>query len=103
MPRDLFATPLDAITFDDIGDIAAKGVEEGTQLEFKEALSTKDGQPDRWMTDKKRVGANARDDVAKEIVAFANAYGGMLIIGIEETAENPRRSKQIRSPMIPRV
>jgi hypothetical protein len=47
--------------------------------------------------------ADERDDIAKEIVALSNAYGGVIIVGIEETDDNPRRSKQIHSPMIPRV
>jgi hypothetical protein len=103
MPMDFFVTPSDEIKFDDVSVIVSSGVEEGTQLELKEALATRDGQPDKWMGDQKRVGHNARDDIAKEVVAFANAYGGIIIIGIEETEDNPKRSKQIRLPMIPRV
>jgi predicted HTH transcriptional regulator len=103
MPRDLFATLSDAVKFDGIRDIASSGVEEGSQLEFKEALATRDGQPDRWMVDQKRIGVNARDDIAKEVVAFANAYGGVIIVGVEETEDNPKRSKQLHTPMIPRV
>jgi Schlafen, AlbA_2 len=102
-PKDLFATPFDAITFDVVLEIASSGVEEGTQLELKEALSTRNGQPDRWMADQRRIGGYARDDIAKEIVAFSNAYGGVVIVGIEETDDNPKRSKQVHTPMIPRV
>ena len=55
------------------------------------------------MVDQSRIGNVARDDIAKEIVAFANAYGGILIVGIEETDDNPRRAKSISLNQIPSV
>src|SRR6266446_2469531 len=66
-------------------------------------LPTSDGQPDRWMRDQSGIGRVARDDIAKEVVAFANAYGGIVIVGMDETADNPKRAKAIFSPQIPRV
>jgi hypothetical protein len=79
------------------------GTEEGPRTEFKRTLATSDGRPDRWMMDQSRIGNVARDDIAKEVVAFANAYGGILIVGIEETDDNPKRAKSITSQQIPRV
>jgi hypothetical protein len=103
MARDLFVAPVDEIEFQDISDLVSTGAEEGIRLEFKGALSTSDGRPDRWMQDQSSIGRSARDDIAKEIVAFANAYGGVIIIGMDETADNPKRAAQLASPQIPRV
>jgi len=103
MARDLFIDPIDEIKFDDIADLAKEKVEEGIRLEFKRGLSTSDGHPDRWMRDQSAIGRVARDDIAKEIVAFANAYGGVIIIGIDETDDHPKRAAQLASPQIPRV
>jgi hypothetical protein len=55
------------------------------------------------MRDQKGIGATARDDIAKEIVAFANAHGGVLVLGIDETDDNPRRARAIFEPRIPSV
>jgi predicted HTH transcriptional regulator len=101
VPRDLATIPIETITFEDLKDLL--GTEEGFRLEFKEALATDDGRADRWMTDQSRVGNVARDDLTREIVAFANAYGGILIVGVKETDDNPKRAKSIAEPQIPNV
>jgi predicted HTH transcriptional regulator len=103
MARDLFVASIDEIEFQDINDLVRTGAEEGIRLEFKRALSTRDGEPDRWMRNQSGIGGVARDDIAKEIVAFANAYGGVIIIGIDETDDHPKRAAQLASPQIPRV
>jgi hypothetical protein len=103
MARDLFIDPIDEIKFDDIANLVSEQVEEGIRLEFKRDLSTSDGKPDRWMRDQSTIGRVARDDIAKEVVAFANAYGGIIIVGIDETEDHPHRAKRVASPQIPRV
>jgi hypothetical protein len=100
---DVFAGPIDEITFKDIADLAEAKAEEGIRLEFKRTFSTSDGQPDRWMRDQTGIGRIARDDIAKEVVAFANAYGGVVIIGIDETDDHPKRAGQLASPQMPQV
>jgi Putative DNA-binding domain len=103
MARDLFIDPIDDIKFDDIANLVSNQPEEGIRLEFKRDLSTSDGRPDRWMRDQSAIGRVARDDIAKEVVAFANAYGGVIIVGIAETEDHPHRAKELASPQIPRV
>jgi hypothetical protein len=99
--RDLSTLPIDSIN---VGDIEALvGVEESPSLEFKRSLPTTDGRPDRWMSDQSKIGGYARDQIAKEIVAFANAYGGVVIIGVDETDDKPARAKGIFESPIPRV
>ncbi len=103
MARDLFFTPLEEIKFEDIADLVNIAAEEGIRLEFKRDLPTNDGQPDRWMRDQSGIGRVALRDIAKEVVSFSNAYGGAVIIGIDETDDHPKRAKQLSSPQIPRV
>jgi predicted HTH transcriptional regulator len=88
--RDLSTLPIDAIH---VGDIEALvSVEESPSLEFKRSLPTTDGRPDPWMSN--QSSAYARDQIAKEIVAFANAYGGIVIVGIDETDDKPASAKE---------
>jgi hypothetical protein len=100
---DLFARPIDQIEFREIEELVSKQVEEGIRLEFKKTLSTNDGQPDRWMRGQSSIGRVARNDIAKEVVAFANAYGGVVIIGVDETDDHPKRARQLACPQIPHV
>jgi hypothetical protein len=103
MAQDLFLAPIEALKFADIIDLVTAGAEEGIRLEFKESLPTNDGRPDRWMRDQSGIGRVARDDIAREVVAFANAYGGVIIVGIVETDDHPKRARQLTDPQIPRV
>src|SRR6266446_7554706 len=98
MARDLFLVPIEGIAFADIQELVSEGAEEGIRLEFKRTLPAEGGQPDRWFRDQSAIGGYARDNIAKEIVAFANAYGGIVIIGIDETGDNPKRAQSIWSP-----
>jgi len=103
MASDLFASPLDRLSLSDIQHLVDRQMEEGPRLEFKRALATNDGHPDRWMRDQSSIGNVARDDIAKEVVAFANAYGGVIIIGVDETDDNPKRARSIFEPHIPQI
>ena len=78
----------------DIEELVAAKVPEGERLEFKRELSVRKGRKDSWATDKKLSDA-AKKQILHEVVAFANAYGGTLLLGIAETESNP--------PMVDRV
>jgi hypothetical protein len=103
MNPDISDLPLDAIERSHIEALVTAQAEEGPRLELKRALATNDGRPDRWMREQNSIGPAARDDIAKEVVAFANAYGGILIIGVDETDNSPKRAQAIFQPLIPRV
>ena len=103
MATDLFETPLDSLNLSDVQDLVDRQVEEGPRLEFKRGFATHDGRPDRWMLNQTSIGNIARDDIAKEVVAFANAYGGVIVIGVDETEDNPKRARSIFEPQIPQV
>ncbi len=100
MSRAIFEKPLSDLTWSDFEEIVAKGLEEDQTLEFKEALPVKDGSLDPWQLGGDKISAYARDALAEEVVAFANAYGGVVIVGIEETDDNPRRAKAFKTPLV---
>lgn len=71
-------------------------VPEGEQLELKESLSAKgDGTPDPWMSGGDRIGDRAKNEILEEVVAFANAHGGALFLGIRESEEKPAVADEI--------
>ncbi|WP_287308045.1 ATP-binding protein [Mesorhizobium sp.] len=84
----------------DLEELCANAARETSELEFKGALpfqQTK-GQSetaDRWITRGDRIGEYARDKLLAELVAFANAEGGTLVLGIEETDDEPRRARSL--------
>ena len=73
---------------EDVDALLAAKVPEGERLEFKQELSAPKGKKDPWATDKK-LGDAAKKQILHEVVAFANAYGGTLLLGIAETKSKP--------------
>jgi len=59
----MFGVPIEAITFDDVDDFCHSGVREGILLDFKKDFPS---------------------NLEKAIAAFANTYGGMILIGVDE-------------------
>ena len=93
--------PADQISIDDIKALISSKVPEGEQIEFKEELPAKgDGSPDPWMSGENKIGERAKNEILAEVVAFANAHGGALLLGIKESATKPPIAAKI-SP-IPR-
>lgn len=89
-------------TIADLDALIASEARETGELEFKGTLPfvpTK-GQPatsDRWIEKGDRIGDYARDQILAEIVAFANADGGTLILGLHETKDEPRRAASLEA------
>ena len=82
--------PADRIDAGDIQALIDESVPEGAQIEFKESLPAKgSGDPDPWMQGDGRIGDRARNEILEEVVAFANAYGGALVLGIAEDGAKP--------------
>ncbi len=90
----MFSKPLSALTADDIDRLAKDQVRESDVVEFKEALSGKGG-PDPWHRGAAGIGPAARDKVVNEIIAFANAHGGTLVLGIAESSDKPARAEKV--------
>jgi hypothetical protein len=91
----VFSKPLRNVVAADVELVCSSRLPEGPEVEYKEALPTKSGT-DPWVNGGDHIGERARKKVLEEIVAFANAFGGTLVIGIAETAEKPARANNIK-------
>ena len=65
-------------------------------MSLKESLPAEEGSVDPWLRGKNGIGKYARNCILEEAVAFANAIGGALILGIEESSEEPPIATEIR-------
>jgi predicted HTH transcriptional regulator len=100
MWRAIYEKPLAELTWSDFESIIFNRLEEDQTLEFKETLPARDGNADIWQLGQDKIGGYARDTLAKEVVAFANAYGGVIIIGIVESDEKSPRANDFGDPLI---
>ena len=91
----MFKKRLVDLVRDDIERVVADQIQESDTVEFKEGLSGRNGL-DAWHTGADRIGERARNQLVEEIIAFANAHGGTLLVGIEESGDHPRRAVSIR-------
>src|SRR6266446_697915 len=98
--RLMLTKPFDRVTADDIHDLCTRGAYENQLLEFKRELPAERNRPDPWLTGGDFT-AYARDHLFREVVAFANAQGGTLVLGIEQTKDEPPRAVAIRP--LPRI
>lgn len=96
---ELLSMPAEQIDSSHIKSFVDSKVPEGEQVEFKQSLPTKDDKSDSWIS-RGKIPDRARDKILEEVVAFANAHGGALFLGIKESEEKPAVADEI-SP-IPR-
>ena len=80
---DILTKPADQLSIDDLQALIDSSVQEDERIEFKRGLSAEKRQEDPWY-DGGKLGKKAKIDVLEESVAFANAFGGLLILGIDE-------------------
>jgi hypothetical protein len=88
--------PFEQITAEDIRGLVTQEYPESDTVEFKEALPTKDGAPDPWVRGENRISDPARNKILAEVVAFANAGGGHVFLGIAESDDHPKRAADLR-------
>ena len=67
------------LTPDDIQRIVDENYQEGAEFELKATLPAKKGN-DPWIDGKGRIGDHARNELIAEVIAFANAHGGTLLV-----------------------
>jgi hypothetical protein len=83
---------LEGLNINDHNRLCADEIPEGTEVEYKSALPVKTGRGlDAWH-ENGRIGEYARNEIAEEIIAFANTFGGVLCVGIQESNDHPRRA-----------
>ena len=85
----LISKPVDQIAINDITALIETQVPEAEQIEFKESLRRRSSSPDPWILGENKVGEGARNEILEEAVAFANAHGGALLLGIRESKSKP--------------
>lgn len=90
----MFGKRTDELTKRDIQRLIDEQFQEGVQLEFKETLPAKKS-PDPWVSGEDRIGNYARNEIVAEVIAFANARGGSVVLGVKETRSKPARANRI--------
>ncbi len=70
----IFVKPINENEFEDVEVFCDEQIEENRRLEYKKAFSSKD--------EKKQI--------AKEISAFANTHGGIILVGVGEKDRKPK-------------
>lgn len=89
----MFPAKLSEVTAADIYNVLDTEATESIDFELKKGLPSDSGA-DPWMTGGK-FGDRAKDELANEIVAFANTSGGTMIIGISEDPQTKSAKKPI--------
>lgn len=85
----VLSRPAGQVGIADVRALISSEVPEGEQIEFKGSLPARGRDPDPWTTGGDKIGDRARNAILEEAVAFANAHGGALLLGIEESSRKP--------------
>ena len=91
---ELLSKPAEEIGAADMDALIASALPESEQVEFKKSLSTAKDKRDPW-EDGKEPGDKAKTAILQEVTAFANAYGGILLLGIDESSTRPAAASAI--------
>ena len=97
---EILKKPLADLSEQDINDLIELEVRENQYIEFKRSLSSSKGKNDpdsatEKLTDK------AKHILLEEVTAFANAHGGVLILGIKESMSSAHLGKATSINTIP--
>jgi len=92
----MFPTRLSEVVASEVQAVIQDEAAETLEFELKRGLPAKKGGVDPWMNGGK-LGEDAKDELAAEIIAFANTVGGTLIVGIDEDTA----TKRAKPPLFP--
>lgn len=84
-------------TIADLEQVVSEEWEESIEFEIKQDLQIPDGA--KGWREKQQLHKSEKSDLAKEVVALANARGGIIIIGIVESQESPKRAAALATPL----
>jgi len=96
--KELLSKRLEHIDASDVQRLLDTGAEENISLEYKGSIPVDHGQTEPWQAGNDRILPSSRDKVLAEVVAMANAVGGVVLLGIEETKDDPPRATK-KSPL----
>ena len=91
---DLHSKPATEFCPADIVAMVTSALPEGERVEFKRSLPAAKGKRDPWEMGNE-PGDKAKNEILEEVTAFANTYGGVLILGIEESSTKPAAATAI--------
>lgn len=86
----ILTKPPGLLTEADVVMIATSGLPEDSVTEFKETV------PGGAWDANQDFNKEGKAGLLKEIIAFANAFGGSLYVGIEESSDDPKRAIAIK-------
>jgi predicted HTH transcriptional regulator len=91
----LMSKSVSELTAADIQALCDEGAIEDQYLDFKEALSEREEPGRGWNDGNDNLSPRAVISLARVAVAFSNADGGWIIVGIREEAGPPSRAGEI--------
>ena len=91
----ILSKPREDITPDDVQALVDASAQENETLEFKQELPASKRKSNVQVDSEGDIADRAKRALLKETVAFANAYGGTLLLGISE------RPKHVASAIVP--
>ena len=97
----LLNASLQSLNNEDIERVACGGVREDGVTEFKRGLDEGAEVGQIPWAEGGKLSRLAKPDLLKELIAFANAYGGTLYIGVSESSDEQRRSDGLS--LVPRI
>lgn len=89
--------PLSELSLDDLASLVEIEAAESDRLELKRDLPISNDA--KGWREIGKLHKNETRAIAKEVVALANAYGGRVYIGIEESSDDPKRAARMASAL----
>jgi hypothetical protein len=80
------------LTSSEVKEIAEGGVQEDGIIEFKRGLDEGSERDQISWADGGKLSRPAKTDLLRTLIAFANAYGGTLYLGVKESEDEQKRS-----------
>ncbi|HVA11937.1 MAG TPA: ATP-binding protein [Stellaceae bacterium] len=91
----LMSKSLGDLTLEDIQALCDEGTLEDQYIDFKENLSERRDSGASWNAGNDAIAPRAVNALARVAVAFANAEGGWIVLGVREDGAPPSRASEI--------
>lgn len=88
----MLSKTLSSLTASDVAAFVDAQPPESETLEFKQQLPAKGNDLDPWERGGEGIGETACNKIMEEVIAFANAHGGHVLLGIVESKDHPKRA-----------